>query len=135
MNLDDPMVCSLINERNKRLSIVERAALWGISPDRAIFLSRCATDAVGRGVKEAFERIQYDPLVLIAESARIGLSAADTAEMMGMPVAEVLATGYAFPAKSKHKRPPGFSRYSLFEASPHYFKTYGENYKIRSRGR
>ena len=121
------MVC--VNESRRRLEFVERAQLLGISLPRAIFLAQCSH------VPRAKERgrpacsIPYDPDVQLAEAARLGLSARDTAEMMGMALDAVLASGHPFPPRSNVRRPPGQSSFCLFQAEPHYKKTiYGKDY-------
>jgi len=73
--------------------------------------------------------IPYDPDVQLAEAARLGISARDTAEMMGLPYELVVASSHPFPRRSTVKRPPGQSHYCLFQYEPHYKKTiYGKDY-------
>lgn len=123
----DDMVC--FNETRRRLEFVERAQLLGISLPRAIFLASCAhvPRAKERGLPAT--SIPYDPDVQLAEAARLGLSARDTAEMMDMTLADVLASGHPFPPRSTVRRPPGQSSFCLFQPEPHYKKTiYGKNH-------
>jgi hypothetical protein len=121
------MVC--INETRRRLEFVERAQLLGISLPRAIFLAQCShvPRAKERGLPAC--SIPYDPDVQLAEAARLGLSARDTAEMMDLPYDVVVASGHPFPARSSVRRPPGQSSFCLFQPEPHYKKTiYGKDY-------
>jgi len=124
---DADMVC--INETRRRLTFVERAIVLGISYERAVFLSACASNAATKAAAKNAINIPYDPIVQLREAARLGISARDTAEMMGMSYEDVVATNFNFPRRSKGRRPPGQSRYCLFQYEPHYKRTiYGKDY-------
>ena len=121
------MVC--INETRRRLTLIERAIVLGISLERATFLSVCSCNAATRAAAKQAINIPYDPIVQLREAARLGISARDTAEMMQMTYEEVVATGFNFPRRSTLKRPPGQGRYCLFQFEPHYKRTiYGKNH-------
>lgn len=118
-----------INETRRRLTFIERAMVLGISLERATFLSACSCNAATRAAAKHAINIPYDPLVQLREAARLGISARDTAEMMGMSYEEVVATNFDFPRRSKGRRPAGQSRYCLFQHEPHYKRTiYGKDY-------
>jgi hypothetical protein len=75
--------------------VLSRAAVLGISPSRALFLTACP-----HGTKVTWDTDRH-PIVTtdeqIAEAARIGLSLQDASETLNLSVEFLQATGYAFP--------------------------------------
>jgi hypothetical protein len=102
----------------RRLNFVERALLLRISFPRAEFLAACAHDQAAKNEENRNEVIPYDPAVQIHEALRLGLGLKDTAEMMGMTIADVAAHGLPFPARTRFPKPPNATRYNLFTPDP-----------------
>ena len=102
----------------RRLNFIERALLLRISFPRAEFLAACSHHEVSKNEENRSNVIPYDPAVQIREAHRLGLGLKDTADMMGMTIAEVAAHGLPFPAKTPFPRPPNATRYNLFTPDP-----------------
>jgi len=79
--------------------VLSRAAVLGISPSRALFLTACPY-----GTKVTWDTDRH-PVVTtdeqIAEAARLGLSLQDASAMLNLSVEFLQATGYAFPEKTE----------------------------------
>ena len=74
--------------------VLSRAAVLGISPSRAVFLTACP-----HGTKVTWDTDRH-PVVTtdeqIAEAARIGLSIEDASRTLNLSVDFLRATGYSF---------------------------------------
>ena len=74
--------------------VLSRAAVLGISPSRAVFLTACP-----HGTKVTWDTDRH-PVVTtdeqIAEAARIGLSIEDASRTLNLSVEFLRATGYSF---------------------------------------
>ena len=110
------MVC--LSESLRRQAFVDRAELLGLSLARAEFLAACSHTQVARTEANRSNLIPYDPAVLIREAFRIGIGLDDTARMMRMSRAEVLAYGLPFPERSRIPAPVRGSDYNLFLPEP-----------------
>jgi len=93
---------------------VARAVELGIAPARARFLAACSYNHFSP--KPSTNRpftVPYSDLPLVAEAARLGMSKAQAAAMMGMTVEQIAAFGIQFPARSTYKMAPGNSTPTL----------------------
>lgn len=106
------MVC--LSDLLRRQEFVRRAEVLGISMARAEFLAACSYTQVAFSPENRSNNIPYDPGVLVREAFRIGIGLDDTAKMMGMTRAEVMAYGLPFPLKSRMPAPVRGSSYNLF---------------------
>lgn len=112
------MVCNNLTASDDPV-LRRRAAILGVSIERARFLVRCAHSRnLLKKKSEHIVVIPYDPRVQLDEALRLGIGLNDTAEMMGMTPAEIMAMGYSFPAKSSIPRVGGRGPYSLFQWEP-----------------
>lgn len=107
----------------------ERCAILGIEYERGLFLVSCAKDdegVCGQGsVSDRGQTIPYDPLVLLREAIRLGLSFRDTAKMMKMKEDVLRSYGLTFPRHSAYYPPPGrLGVHNLFLPDPLLNKPY-----------
>jgi hypothetical protein len=115
------MVCDNSRRPGTPLNIKERAAILGLSYERALFLSRCAHSTnLNRKGDDQIVVIPYDVRVQLDEALRLGLGLDDVAEMMRDEITkdQILALGYKFPTKSRHPKIGGRCSYSLFQWEP-----------------
>jgi hypothetical protein len=105
------------DSRNPRpLDFEERRVLLGLTPERAAFLAACSHVGAVRDANT--KRIPYDPLVLIREAARMGISRKDTADMMQMRPDELDGLGVSFPPATTKLLAPGNVLHNLFTYDP-----------------
>jgi hypothetical protein len=112
------MVCNNLTASDDPV-LRRRAAILGVSIERARFLVRCAHSRnLLKRKSDHIVVIPYDPRVQLDEALRLGIGLNDTAEMMRMTPAEIKAMGYDFPEHSAYPRVGGRGPYSLFQWEP-----------------
>ena len=116
------MVCDNSSRKGRLpIDLASRAAILGLSYERALFLSRCShSENLNRKDENQIVVVPYDVRVQLDEALRLGLGLDDVAEMMRDEVskAQILAMGYRFPKRSRHPKIGGRCSYSLFQWEP-----------------
>lgn len=98
------------------LTLRERAAVLGLTYDRALFLSKCAHIDETHNNAASYDRgnsIPYSDEVALREAARLGIGLRDTADMMNMTPEQVASFGIPFAEKSAMPRPLRGGLYNL----------------------
>jgi len=96
----------------------DRAELYGVQYDRALFLVACPHGESGKSECNRTNVIPYDPAVQIKEASRLGIGLEDAAFMMETTPHEVLSYGFPFNEFSTYPRNSMSGPYNLFLYEP-----------------